>query len=185
MLDGEKNDGSKKEIETITFYNHEAYSEKIAEKILIRLRFPNDTVHKVCHLVKEHMFHYESNWSDAAVRRFIVRVKPEFLEDLYDLRLADMHGMYNEKVDLRYSSSLALLGELDERVKKELAKKTALSLKSLAVNGKDLMEAGIPAGKELGSILNELLECVLEDPEMNDREKLLNSAKEIYKRNHF
>ena len=184
VLDGEKNDGSKKEIETITFYNHEAYSEKITEKILIRLRFPNDTVHKVCHLVKEHMFHYESNWSDAAVRRFIVRVKPEFLEDLYDLRLADMHGMYNEKVDLRYSSSLALLGELDERVKKELAKKTALSLKSLAVNGKDLMEAGIPAGKELGSILNELLECVLEDPEMNERETLLNSAKEIYKRNH-
>ena len=125
------------------------------------------------------MFHYESNWSDAAVRRFIVRVKPECLEDLYDLRLADMYGMYNEKVDIRYSGSVALLQELDERVQKELAKKTALSLKSLAVNGRDLMEAGIPAGKELGRILNELLDCVLEDPEMNKRETLLETAKKI------
>ena len=183
VIDGDKNDGSTKEIETLTFYNHESYSEKIAEKVLVRLRFPNDTVHNVCHLVKEHMFHYESNWSDAAVRRFIVRVKPECLEDLYDLRIADMYGMYNEKVDARYSASVALLRELDERVQKELGKKTALSLKSLAVNGRDLMAAGIPAGKTLGNILNELLDCVLEDPAMNDKETLLKSAKEIYKRN--
>ena len=179
VLDGEKNDGSTKEIDTITFYNHESYSEKIADKILVRLRFPNETVHNVCHLVKEHMFHYESSWSDAAVRRFIVRVKPESLEDLYDLRLADINGMYNEKVDVRYSASVALLQELDERVKKELSQKTALTLKSLAVNGRDLMAEGIPAGKELGRILNELLDCVLEDPAMNDREKLLNIAKKI------
>ena len=179
VLDGDKNDGSKKEIETITFYNHESFSEKIAEKVLVRLRFPNETVHNVCHLVKEHMFHYESNWSDAAVRRFIVRVKAECLEDLYDLRLADMYGMYNEKVDVRYSASVCLLQELDERVKKELEKKTALSLKSLAVNGRDLMAAGIPAGKELGRILNELLDCVLEDPEMNEKERLLETAKKI------
>ena len=179
VLDGDKNDGSKKEIETITFYNHESFSEKIAEKVLVRLRFPNETVHNVCHLVKEHMFHYESNWSDAALRRFIVRVKAECLEDLYDLRLADMYGMYNEQVDVRYSASVSLLQELDERVKKELEKKTALSLKSLAVNGRDLMAAGIPAGKELGRILNELLDCVLEDPEMNEKERLLETAKKI------
>ena len=179
VLDGDKNDGSTKEIEKITFYNHESFSEKITEKILVRLRFPNETVHNVCHLVKEHMFHYETGWSDAAVRRFIVRVKPECLEDLYDLRLADMYGMYNEKVDARYSASVTLLHELDERVKKELEKKTALSLKSLAVNGCDLMAAGIPAGKELGRILNELLDCVLEDPEMNKRDILLETAKKI------
>ncbi len=179
VLDGDKNDGSTKEIETITFYNHESFSEKIAEKVLVRLRFPNDTVHNVCHLVKEHMFHYETNWSDAAVRRFIVRVKPECLEDLYDLRIADMYGMYNEKVDVRYSASVALLHELDDRIQKELKKKTALSLKSLAVNGRDLMVAGIPAGKELGRILNELLDCVLEDPEMNKKDVLLETAKKI------
>lgn len=180
VLDGEKNDGSKKEIETITFYNHEAFGEKITQKLMTRLKFSNDMISNVCHLVKEHMFHYESNWSEAAVRRFIIRVKPECMEDLYDLRLADMYGMYNEKVDVRYSESVKLLLELKARVKKELSKKTALSLKSLAVNGRDLMQLGIPAGKELGRILNELLECVIEDPAMNNKEMLIETAKKIF-----
>lgn len=180
VLDGEKNDGSKKEIETITFYNHEAFGEKITQKLMTRLKFSNDMISNVCHLVKEHMFHYESNWSEAAVRRFIIRVKPECIEDLYDLRLADMYGMYNEKVDVRYSESVKLLQELKARVEKELSKKTALSLKSLAVNGRDLMQLGIPAGKELGRILNELLECVIEDPAMNNKEMLIETAKKIF-----
>ena len=180
VLDGEKNDGSKKEIETITFYNHEAFGEKITQKLMTRLKFSNDMISNVCHLVKEHMFYYESNWSEAAVRRFIIRVKPECMEDLYDLRLADMYGMYNEKVDVRYSESVKLLLELKARVEKELSKKTALSLKSLAVNGRDLMQLGIPAGKELGRILNELLECVIEDPAMNNKEMLIETAKKIF-----
>ena len=179
VLDGEKKDGSKKEIETITFYNHEAQSEKLTRQIMTRLKFSNDMIDSVCHLVKEHMFHYESSWSAAAVRRFIIRVKPECMEDLYDLRLADMYGMYNEKVDVRYSASIELLLELKERVKAELEKATALSLKSLAVNGRDLMDLGIPAGKELGRILNELLDCVIEDPQMNEKNKLLEIAKKI------
>ena len=179
VLDGEKKDGSTKEIETITFYNHEAFSEKIARSIMIRLKFSNEMINNVCHLVKEHMFHYEANWSDAAVRRFIMRVRSECLEDLYDLRLADMYGMYNEKVDLRYSGSVELLLELKERIQKELDKNSALSLKSLAVNGCDLMQAGIPSGKELGRILNELLNCVIEDPAMNEKAKLLEVAKRL------
>ena len=121
-----------KEIETITFYNHEAVGEKITRRLMTRLKFSNDMIDDVCHLVKEHMFHYEASWSDAAVRRFIMRVSPENLENLYDLRLADMYGMYNEPVDIRYSASVALLLELKERVQAELEKKTALSLKSLA-----------------------------------------------------
>ena len=179
VLDGDKNDGSTKEIETITFYNHEAIGEKITRQLMIRLKFSNDMTDSVCHLVKEHMFHYEASWSDAAVRRFIMRANPECLEDLYDLRLADMYGMYNEPVDVRYSASVALLLELRERVEKELEKKTALSLKSLAVNGRDLMEIGIPAGKELGRILNELLDCVIEDPQMNEKTRLLEVAQRL------
>ena len=179
VLDGDKNDGSTKEIETITFYNHESYSEKITKQVMTRLKFSNEMINNVCHLVKEHMFHYETNWSEAAVRRFIIRAKPECMEDLYDLRMADMYGMYNEPVDIRYSASIQLLLELKERVHSELEKKTTLSLKSLAVNGRDLMAAGIPAGKELGRILNELLECVIEDPEMNDKARLLEVAKRL------
>ena len=183
VLDGDKKDGSKKEIQTVTFYNHEIIGEKITRKIMIRLKFSNEMTDNVCHLVKEHMFHYESSWTDAAIRRFLIRVKPECLEDLYDLRLADMYGMHNEAVNIRYSESVKLLMELQKRIEKELAKKSALSLKSLAVNGHDLMQLGIPAGKELGRILNELFECVVEDPAMNERQALLKTAQALYQQN--
>lgn len=157
----------------ITFYNHESIGEKITRSIMIRLKFSNEMINNVCHLVKEHMFHYEPNWTDAAVRRFIIRVQPENIDDLYDVRMADMYGMWNMPVQIKYSQPIELLLELKDRIASELKKQNALSLKDLAVNGKDLMDAGIPAGKQIGIILNELLECVLEDPEMNTKEKLM------------
>lgn len=177
VLDGEKKDGSTKQVETVTFYCHESYSEKITREILIRLKFSTEMINNVCHLVKEHMFHYESSWTDAAVRRFIVRVGKDCIDDLYDVRLSDMYGMWNEPVDIRYSESVKLLIELKDRIAAQLEKQNALSLKDLAVNGKDLMAEGIPAGKQLGLILNHLLDCVLEDPALNNRKDLLNIAK--------
>ena len=163
----------------ITFYNHEKISAQITEIILTRLKFPNAVIHDVCHLINEHMFNYTPDWTVPAVRRFIIRVGRDHLEDLFDLRLADMYGMHNLPVVYKYSAAIDLLVELKDRITKELEKKNALSLKDLAVNGKDLMEAGIPAGKKLGLILNHLLDCVIEDPEMNTREKLLEVAKKM------
>ena len=177
VLDGEKRDGSTKQVETVTFHCHESYSEKITREIMIRFKFSNEMINNVCHLVKEHMFHYESSWTDAAVRRFIVRVGKDCIDDLYDVRLSDMYGMWNEPVDIRYSESVKLLIELKDRIAAQLEKQNALSLKDLAVNGKDLMAEGIPAGKQLGLILNHLLDCVLEDPALNNRKDLLNIAK--------
>ena len=160
----------------ITFYNHEKVSAKLTNQILVRLKFPNAVVDDVCHLINEHMFNYTPDWTVPAVRRFIIRVGQEHIEDLFDLRLADMYGMHNLPVNYKYSAAVDLLVELKDRITKELEKKNALSLKDLAVNGKDLMEAGIPAGKKLGLILNHLLECVIEDPGMNTKEKLLEVA---------
>ena len=171
----------KKNLETITFYNHEKYSAEITQKIMTRLKFSNEMIKNVIHLVKEHMFHYEENWTNAAVRRFIIRVGKENLEDLYDLCFADMYGMWNQKIEIKYSEPVALLLELKERINEELMKQNALSLKDLNVNGKDLMENGIPAGKKLGEILNHLLDCVIEDPSLNSREKLLEIVKNIDK----
>lgn len=164
------------------FYNHEKYSVQIARKIMTRLKFSNAQTDYVCHLIENHMFHYESSWSDAAVRRFIVRVGTEYIEDLIDLRLADMYGKYNQDVRIHDSASCALLVELLDRVKSVEKQQDALSMKDLKVNGHDLMQEGIPAGKNLGRILNELFETVLDDPAMNDRDKLLNLALNLYKK---
>ena len=125
------------------------------------------------------MFNYTPDWTVQAVRRFIIRVGQEHINDLFDLRLADMYGMWNEPVDIRYSASIQLLLELKDRIKTELENKTVLSLKDLAINGNDLMNAGFEKGKKLGLILNELLNCVIEDPSMNNKETLMNAAKKM------
>lgn len=165
-------------IEVVHFHGHEGSSAKMAKNLLFRLKFPNALIDQVCHLIKEHMFFYESSWGDAAVRRFIVRVGKENIENLFLLRYADIYGMHCTPVDPR-GQTVALLNELKDRIAKVEEEKSAQSLKDLAVNGRDLMEIGIPAGKRIGYILNELFQTVLDDPQMNDKEKLLVIAKKI------
>ena len=78
------------------------------------------------------------------------------------------------------SPSWSLLVELKKRIEKLMAENSALSLKDLKVNGKDLMSEGIPSGKIMGKILNELFETVTDSPEMNDKEKLIALAKKLF-----
>ena len=163
----------------ITFYNHEKVGAQITKDILTRLKFPNAVIDDVCHLIREHMFNYIPDWTVQAVRRFIIRVGQEYINDLFDLRLADMYGMHNKPVNYKFSAAVDLLVEFKDRIVAELEKNNALSLKDLAVNGKDLIEAGIPAGKKLGLILNHLLDCVIEEPGMKTREKLLEVASSL------
>ena len=163
----------------ITFYNHERIGAKLTKQILTSLKFPNAVIDDVCHLIQEHMFNYESNWTVPAVRRFIIRVGQEHLEDLFDLRLADMYGMHNQPIEYKYSAAINLLVELKDRIAVELEKNNALSLKDLAINGNDLIAAGFEKGKKLGLILNHLLDCVIEDPGMNTKDKLLEVASSL------
>jgi len=165
----------------IHFYNHEKYSEKIAREVLTRLKFPNALVDTVCHLVLNHMFHYESSWKDAAVRRFLVRVQLENVDDLLDLRLADMYGMHNAPVRLHDSPAAALLLEFKERLTRAEREKTALCIRDLAVNGRDLMTLGVPHGKDIGRLLGVLFNTVLDDPAQNTREHLLPIAQNLWR----
>jgi putative nucleotidyltransferase with HDIG domain len=157
-----------------TFYQHERHAAEMTENLLRRLRYPNALTGQVAHLVREHMFHYEENWRAAAVRRFIIRVGQDALDDLFALRLCDTYAL------ARTPPHPQILMPLRERVEKTLAKNAALSLKSLAVHGGDLMAAGISPGKRLGIILNELLQAVIDDPDLNTREKLLEIARNLH-----
>ena len=159
-----------------TFYQHEAESEKLARGILERLRCPNAVIDSVCHLVKEHMFHYTDEWSDAAVRRFIVRVGEGSLTALYQLRRADSCATAGVEPPANF------LLPLTRRVEKSLEENNAFSLKDLAVSGKDLIALGIKPGKALGVILDQLLETVLDDPAQNNREALLKIAGKLYEK---
>jgi putative nucleotidyltransferase with HDIG domain len=157
-----------------TFYRHEEISAEMCREILERLRYPNAVIDSVCHLIREHMFLYTDEWTDAAVRRFIARVGESNLEDIYRLRRSDAYAFTGKESN---SVSIQLLAN---RVNGVLAAGRAFSLKDLAVTGNDLMETGISPGKTMGIILNELLETVLDDPAQNTREKLLEIAGKIY-----
>lgn len=163
-----------------TFYDHESAGASVAKQILMRLRFSNAVTDSVEHLIRQHMFHYESTWTDAAVRRFLVRVKPDCLEDLFALRLADIYGMHNKAVRIHDSTTGQNLCELKKRITAATVQNSALGLKDLAVNGRDLMAAGIPSGRYVGIILKQLLETVLDDPAQNTKEQLLVIAKKSY-----
>jgi len=158
------------------FYRHEETGADMCRQILRRLRYPNEVIDRVCHLVKEHMFHYTEDWSAAAVRRFIARAGETNLKDLYLLRRADAFALAGKEIEPMN------LAALEDRVEKILADKHAFTLKDLAVSGKDLMSIGIEGGKTMGIVLTQLLETVLDDPAQNSKEKLLEIAGNIYKR---
>ncbi len=166
--------------ERVHFHGHETKSAQKALASMTALKFPNETIKNVVHLVQEHMFYYEHSWSDAAVRRFIIRVKPENIENLFALRLADIYGMHRTPLK-EGSPAWNILLEFRKRIESVLEKKSALGIKDLAVNGRDLMQEGIPSGKVMGMILNELFETVTESPAMNEKEKLLALAKNIFR----
>jgi putative nucleotidyltransferase with HDIG domain len=174
----QKPDASGTAQEIRTFYSHEQTSAKLARSILTRLRFPKRAVEYVSLLVARHMFHYEPSWSDAAVRRFLTRVPAGAVDDLFSLRLADIYGMTRSKSVISGARRENLI-EFRERILRILEAKQALSLKDLAVNGYDLRQIGIPAGKLIGTVLNELLDAVLADPAKNTREHLLSVAGEL------
>jgi putative nucleotidyltransferase with HDIG domain len=158
-----------------TFYRHEKVSADLARNIGLRLRYPTALIKAMTHLIEEHMFHYDAAWTDAAVRRLIIRIGKENLEDMYALRRADAYATAGVE-------SPGILAPLISRIDGVLARDSALSLRDLAVSGTDLMGIGVQRGKALGIILNELLEAVLEDPALNTREKLLEIAAKLYER---
>jgi tRNA nucleotidyltransferase (CCA-adding enzyme) len=158
-----------------TFYEHERVGAEIADPICQRLRFSNDERARIVDLVRHHLFHYSSGWSDAAVRRWIRRVGKDRVQDLYSLNEADVRAKGKDPSD-----DLASLSALKVHVERMLAQGTVLSTRDLKVNGHDLMKLlGRKPGPWLKEVLEALLEAVTNDPELNEREALLALAKNL------
>jgi tRNA nucleotidyltransferase (CCA-adding enzyme) len=158
------------------FYGHEMVGAELAERFLDRLHVPRSTAERVVSLVRQHMFRYEPNWGDAAVRRFIAKIGPDGIEDLFSLREADNEGSGVPR-------DAEALGELRSRIDAELAAGPILDRSALAIDGSDLMtELGLPAGPALGRILGALFERVVEEPHLNDRRTLMLLARDLAER---
>ncbi|MFA4859089.1 MAG: CCA tRNA nucleotidyltransferase [Candidatus Margulisiibacteriota bacterium] len=158
----------------MTFYNHNVKGEKKAEKILRRLKFSNAHIQKITNLVRNHMFEYQDEWGDAAIRRFIRRVGKDNIEDLFAVRAADSAAM-SKTIGLKY------LKKLRRRIQKALKEDHALKVTDLALNGHDIIKAlKINPGPVVGQALNYLLEKVLDQPELNTKSKLIELLKHFH-----
>lgn len=153
------------------FYGHPEKGAKMARDILQRLKFDNDTITKVTALVAWH--DHRPVLDEASVRRAIHRVGAAQYPALFEVKYADTmaKNQYKRKEKLDYLAGY-------QQIYQEILKKNqCLSLKGLAVNGNDLIGLGMEPGKGLGDTLGRLLDHVLEFPEDNTREKLLNLLK--------
>jgi len=161
--------------EFATFYNHDHVGARVAEKILKRLRYSNETIDKVKLLVDNHMFYYNPDEvTESSVRKLIRKVCLENMQDLIDLRVADRLGSGTPKAK---PYKLRHLEYIIDKVSAD-----AISVKMLKINGNDLMkDLKITPGPQIGAILDVLLAEVIEDPEKNEKENLLNRSKELKK----
>lgn len=154
------------------FHGHQEASEEMAKVILRRLKFDNETIRIVSRLIGFHDYRFPAE--RRSVRRAVWKVGEDLFPMLLQVKEADTmaQSLYERKEKLEWIAKV-------EKLYREILKdRECLSLKDLAVTGRDLIRAGCAPGPELGRILNEMLQDVLEHPEHNNKEYLLQSIRQ-------
>lgn len=151
------------------FYGHSEKGVELAEEILKRLKFDNATTERVKRLVLWHDYGMGDTPSLRSFRKALSRMGEDLFEDYALLKRADILA----QSDYMREKKLLALEKLQEYYEEVKSRQQCLTIKDLKVTGRDLIEIGMKPGKEMGETLRYLLECVLEDPDKNDRETLL------------
>lgn len=155
----------------ITFYNHELVSAKIAKRIAERLRFSVKDSEKLYLLVRWHQFSVDERQTDSAIRRFIRRVGRENTHDMIDLRVGDRLGGGARETSWR-------LEEYKRRIVE--VQKQPFSVTDLKISGFDIMKVKkIKPGPEVGKLLNELFDKVVNKEIENKKSELLKTLAKI------
>lgn len=149
------------------FYGHPAVSAQMADQMLRALKFDNKTRERVVLLVERHDAQLPPR--SQVIRRWLNRLGQETFFQLLEVKRADNMGQAPEKVKDR----LTELDEIRAKAEQILAERQCLTLKDLAVDGRDVIAAGVKPGPEVGRVLEELLERVLNGEVSNKRETLL------------
>ena len=149
------------------FKKHALESERIAENVLRRLKFDNDTIRKVTRLVRYHDLRMPA--TAKSVRRAMNQIGEELFPYYMEVRRADVlaQSMYQRE------EKIENLDQIEELYRQIVEDGDCVSLKDLAVTGRDLIASGMKPGKEIGEKLEELLKLVIEDPKLNTKEELL------------
>jgi tRNA nucleotidyltransferase (CCA-adding enzyme) len=150
------------------FLGHASASAELTKEIMVWLKFSNEMIDRVTHLITHHMFDYKQKLSDKAVRRFIKRIGADNVDNLIALRKADdfAHGWGRDfEKDIE---------KFKNRINSQIKKSYPFAISDVAINGNDVMNIlGLKPGPKVGQILNQLLEIVIEKPEYNKKDKLI------------
>ena len=149
------------------FKKHALESERIAGNVLRRLKFDNDTIRKVTRLVRYHDLRMPA--TAKSVRRAMNQIGEELFPYYMEVRRADVlaQSMYQRE------EKIENLDQIEELYHQIVEDGDCVSLKDLAVTGRDLIASGMKPGKKIGEKLEELLKLVIEDPKLNTKEELL------------
>jgi tRNA nucleotidyltransferase (CCA-adding enzyme) len=158
------------------FLGHAGASVELTKQIMTRLRFSNDMIARVTNLIGNHMFDYKRELTERVLRRLTKRVGQDNIHDLIELRRAD---------DLAHGWGRGFEADLyafRARINSLLNQSPPLTVADLAVNGDDVMTLlGMRPGPEVGEILDRLVALVIEKPELNQKDTLLEFSKDIAK----
>ena len=154
------------------FKGHALVSEEIARKVLRRLKFDNETVKTVTRLVCYHDYRMEATPKN--VRRAMNRIGVELFPYYLAVRMADAKA----QSPYRRREKIENIVAVRKLYQEALLEEDCVTLRQLAVSGRDLMDLGMNPGREIGSMLSELLEYVIDDPKRNEKEILRGYVKE-------
>ncbi len=156
------------------FYGHQKKSAKMANVILRRLKLDNHTIAAVCNLVLNHDYGISGDGLGIrSFRRFLASLGKDNFEDFIALRKADMAGQSDYNLESRNRA----VNEMEEMYRVVMEEQQCIRISDLAISGRDLIGLGMKPGRDIGNMLNMLLERVLDEPEQNSRERLLQLAK--------
>ena len=156
-------------------FGHEEISAQMADTILRNLRFSTAQREQIVSLIRHHGLDIPTEAK--TVRRWLSRLGEEGFFDILDIRRADIRAQRRNPDPDR----LAHIDALEDCARKQLQERPCLSLRDLAVGGRDLMALGLPAGPQLGGILKELLSAVIDGELPNQKEALLLRAHALWK----
>lgn len=157
------------------FYGHQRISAEISAQILARLKVSNKFRDEILFLVSNHD-RWELYENTEKMPRYLSKFGLDGVLNLLKVMRADVLAQSPE-----YRYRLDQIADAEETAKNLAAQKPCLSLSELQINGRTLMDIGIPQGRKLGAVLAQLLDEVIDGVTKNTQEALTTRAREIYR----
>lgn len=160
------------------FYNHPKKSVQIEGQVLRELKFDNKMIKEVGLLILYHDHHINHTVNRVYVKKILRDIGVELFNDLLKVQLADAKAQNLNKLD----SKIKLIEKQRKLMEDILESGEPYQKSMMSITGVDLIEAGIPKGKELGVLLDKALDKIIHSPEYNEKEKLIQYCTSLLER---